>query len=78
MTILTVDDERASLNKINELVKKIKPDSVCYSLDSSLSALAKAREEEIDVAFLDINMPELSGIELAKYLIELNSIHEKK
>ena len=72
MTILTVDDERTSLDKITKLVKKIKPDAKCHSFDSSLAALAKAREEAIDVAFLDINMPELSGLELAKYLMELN------
>lgn len=72
MNILTVDDNRTSLDKITGLIKKLKPDADCYSFDSALSALAKAREEEIDVAFLDINMPELSGIELGKYLIELN------
>ena len=72
MNILTVDDDRTSLDKITGLIKKLKPDADCYSFDSALSALAKAREEEIDVAFLDINMPELSGIELGKYLIELN------
>ncbi len=72
MTILTVDDERTSLDLITNLVKELKPDAECYSFDSALSALAKARETEIDVAFLDVNMPELTGIDLGKYLIELN------
>ncbi len=72
MNILAVDDDNSSLEIIAGLIKEIKPDSVCYCFDSALSALAKAREEEIDVAFLDVNMPELSGIDLGKYLVELN------
>lgn len=72
MNILAVDDDNSSLEIIAGLIKEMKPDSVCYCFDSALSALAKAREEEIDVAFLDVNMPELSGIDLGKYLVELN------
>lgn len=72
MNILAVDDERTSLDKLTKLVKKANSDANLFTFDSSLSALAKAREEEIDVAFLDVNMPELSGIELGKYLVELN------
>lgn len=72
MNILAVDDDNSSLEIIAGLIKEIKPDSVCYCFDSALSALAKARDEEIDVAFLDVNMPELSGIDLGKYLVELN------
>ena len=72
MTIIAVDDDKTSLNKIKKILTKVKPDATCYFFDSSLSALAKAREEEVDVAFLDVEMPELSGIDLGKYLSELN------
>ena len=72
MTIIAVDDDKTSLKKIEKALTKVKPDATCYFFDSSLSALAKAREEEIDVAFLDVEMPELSGIDLGKYLSELN------
>ncbi|MBQ3796164.1 MAG: response regulator [Butyrivibrio sp.] len=71
MKILAVDDDNASLKKIKSFFSKNFPDHICYYYDSSLSALAKAREEEIDVAFLDAKMPELSGIDLGKYLTEL-------
>ena len=58
MKILAVDDDNASLKKIKSFFSKNFPDHICYYYDSSLSALAKAREEEIDVAFLDAKMPE--------------------
>ncbi len=72
MNILAVDDDRTSLDNISGIIGKLEPEANCFAFDSSLSALAKAREEEIDVAFLDVNMPELSGIDLGNYLVELN------
>ena len=72
MTILAVDDDATSLKKIKGILTKALPDATCYFFDESLAALAKAREEEIDVAFLDVEMPELSGIDLGRYLKELN------
>ena len=72
MRILAVDDDKTALGKIKDILKKTVPDATCYYFDSSLSALAKAREEEIDVAFLDVKMPELNGIDLGRYLTELN------
>ena len=72
MNILAVDADSAALKKIKGILTKNVPEANCFYFDSSLSALAKAREEEIDVAFLDANMPELSGIDLGKYLTELN------
>ena len=72
MKILAVDDDKTSLDRIKGILEKTIPDAECYFFDSSLSALAKAREEEIDVAFLDVKMPELNGIDLGKYLTELN------
>ena len=72
MKILAVDKDKASLEKINAIITKVSPDSSFFMFDDPLAALAKAREEEIDVAFLETNMPELSGIDLGKYLKDLN------
>jgi two-component SAPR family response regulator len=70
--IIAVDDDSTSLKKIEGFITKTVPDADFFGFDSSLAALAKAREEEIDVAFLDVKMPELNGIDLGKYLTELN------
>lgn len=72
MNILTVDDDSTSLKNLKGILSKTMPDATCFYFDSALSALAKAREIEVDVAFLDVVMPELSGIDLGKYLTELN------
>ena len=71
MNILAVD-EKSSLKKTEEMLKDMYPDATCAYFSDPLSALAKAREEEIDVAILEVNMQELSGIDLGVYLKELN------
>ncbi len=72
MRIFAVDDDKASLKKIKEMLKKAAPDAECLFFDSSLAALAKAREEEVDIVILDVEMAELDGINLGSYLKELN------
>ncbi len=72
MNILAVDEDKNSLNRIKGILEKVSPGADCFFFDSSLSALAKAREEEMDVAILDVDIPELDGIDLGGYLEELN------
>lgn len=72
MRIITVDDDPQALSSITQLAGQLMPDAEFTSYDSSLSALADARKQEIDIAFLDISMPELNGIDLGQYLKELH------
>lgn len=72
MKIIAVDDNKKDLKIISDIVKDILPDSEYDAFDDPLSALALAREKEIDIAILDIKMPELDGIELGRFLKELN------
>ena len=72
MNIITVDDDRTSLDAVTAIMAELMPQEKVLCFDSALSALAKAREEQIDIAFLDIKMPELSGIDLGKYLMDIN------
>lgn len=72
MKIIAVDNDKASLDRIRDHLEKTAPDTDCSFFTDPLAALAKAREEEIDVAFLEVDIPELSGMDLGKYLKELN------
>ena len=53
-------------------MEQVSPGAELMCFDSGLSALAEARKKEIDVAFLDVDMPELGGIDLGQYLRDLN------
>lgn len=75
MKVLLVDDEQfhlAHLENICENVFPSKTELLCYS--NPLLALEKAKNEKIDIAFLDIEMPQLDGIHLAKILKDLNPV----
>ena len=72
MKIITVDDNKKDLQALSKLVNSALPDAELYDFDDPLAALAKARTEEIDIAFLNTKMPELDGLALGKYLQDLN------
>lgn len=72
MRVIIVDDNSKELKQLSDIVTNILPDDEITSFEDPLAALSKAREEEIDVAFLDVKMPELDGIELGRYLRDLN------
>jgi DNA-binding NtrC family response regulator len=64
--ILVVDDER---NIRNNLVTVL--ESAGYEVDASADgedALAKCKEGHYDLAFVDIQMPKMGGLELLRYL----------
>ncbi|MCR5161602.1 MAG: response regulator [Lachnospiraceae bacterium] len=73
MTIIAVSDDRDELDLVSDLIYDADPDSEILEFEDPLLALAYARENEVDVAFIDMSMTELSGAELGLYLKDLNS-----
>ena len=63
MTIIAVDDERDSLDLISDLIYEKDPDSEILEFEDPLKALALAREQTVDVAFISIMMQELEWLE---------------
>lgn len=72
MNILAVDDEYYALELLKHSIEEAAVDSTIFTCRDVKSALKTAEENKIDVAFLDIHMPEKSGIELALDLKRLN------
>lgn len=72
MTIIAVDDNRDGLDLISDLIYEKDPDSEILEFEDPLSALAYAREQTVDTAFISITMSELDGLELGRYLRDLN------
>ncbi|MBB6523070.1 sigma-54-dependent transcriptional regulator [Pseudoteredinibacter isoporae] len=61
-TILFVDDEQAILNAIERLT--FDSDANCLFYESPLKALEKLRKDPVDIIVSDLNMPEMSGVDL--------------
>ena len=71
MRILAVEENPEALRLLSSMIGDLKPEAELLCYTGSLEALAKAREEEISLAFLSVEMPELNGIDLGQYLEEL-------
>ncbi len=71
MKVLIVDDEKLALSRLNRLLNEegILDVTACSSAIEAIKVLTK---EKFDVAFLDISMPEMNGLELANTIINLN------
>lgn len=65
---LVVDDESLAIKGINNYIDKLDFLEVADSCSSSLEAAEILKTREIDLMFLDINMPYLSGLEFLESL----------
>lgn len=72
MNIIAVDDERSALISIERALKKVAPDASFTAFQFAKEALSFAKEQRVDVAFLDIEMTEMNGLIVAKHLKEIN------
>lgn len=72
-TIL-VDDEPASLNYLTELCSQIPNLNIAAKFSNPHTAMDYLLQDTIDLAILDIEMPELNGIEIA-HKIQQQNIH---
>lgn len=68
ITCLIVDDEPMALTLMEDYVNKIPFLELKGKCSNAFQALEKIHEERIDVVFLDIQMPELNGVELSRTL----------
>ncbi|WP_253187401.1 LytTR family DNA-binding domain-containing protein [Mangrovimonas sp. DI 80] len=66
ISCIIVDDEAIAREVIQTHLSKIPNINVVASCSSAIEAFQCIREQEVDVVFLDINMPEISGIAFAK------------
>ena len=72
MKILLVDDEKLQLLRLEESVKAVLPDAELFCYTNPVEALEESKNRQIDIAFLDIEMPAINGLMLAKSLKSLN------
>jgi len=72
MLIYAADDERLALEYIERSIRKASPDSEVIIFNKSKELLDAMEDRKADVVFLDIQMPGLTGIEIAKRLKEIH------
>jgi two-component system LytT family response regulator len=65
---IIVDDEPLARNLLSDYVRKVPQLNLVETLSSPLQVMDVLRNNEIDVMFLDVQMPDLTGISLLKVL----------
>jgi two-component system response regulator LytT len=63
---ILVDDDLLALNNLKYLCGKLGKIEVVGAFEDALSALQFLQQNKVDVLFLDVEMPDFSGMEMAK------------
>ena len=71
---IIVDDEPLSIELLSSYASKIDKLNLVQTFSNPLEALAYLQNNEVDLIFLDIQMPELSGIDFAKVVSKNASV----
>ncbi|MCR5309698.1 MAG: response regulator [Bacilli bacterium] len=73
MKILLVDDEELQLSRLKGECEKVIVGAEFYAYSNPLKVVEDSKKIKFDIAFLDIEMPGINGIQLAKKLKSTNS-----
>ncbi len=68
LTVLVIDDERPALDELSWLLGRDPRIGQIVAKDSATEALRVLQESDVDAVFLDIQMPGLTGLDLAQVL----------
>jgi len=68
LNCIAVDDEPLALGLVCSFIEQTPFLHLAGSFSSGVTALTMIHEQEIDLVFLDIQMPDLTGIQLARIL----------
>lgn len=68
MRIIAADDELLALEMLSDAIKAAAPDAELNGFSKPSELFAFVKNNPADIAFLDINMRGITGIELAKNL----------
>lgn len=69
---IIVDDEPLSVRRLNRLLAEYEELEVCGAFLTPREAYEYVRANPIQVAFLDISMPEVDGMSLSRLLLEID------
>ena len=72
LRVVLVDDEQLALDELSFILSKNSKIEIIGKFLSPLSALEFIKESKPEIAFLDIEMPELDGFAMAAELAKLD------
>ena len=70
MQVLAIDDEKIALEGLTDVIRKAMPEAEIFSYRNALKAIEDLEGKHIDIAFLDIEMRDINGLQFADHLKE--------
>ncbi|GMK38610.1 hypothetical protein PCCS19_16640 [Paenibacillus sp. CCS19] len=72
MNVIIIDDERIALNYLERQLSTFPNVSIVGAFMNPLLAIDAVKSQRPDAVFLDIDLPEMNGMELAERLLEIS------
>ena len=69
MKCIAIDDEPLALTQLSDYISQIPFLSLVKSCQDAFEAMKILSEEEVDLIFVDINMPDLNGLDFIRSLV---------
>jgi DNA-binding LytR/AlgR family response regulator len=67
---IAIDDEPLALELLQEYISRFPQLKLMHTFDDAISAVELLRHTKVDLLFIDINMPDITGIDLVRSLQE--------
>ncbi|MDM1522978.1 response regulator [Empedobacter sp. 225-1] len=74
--ILIADDNMVNMALNQQIIKNIAPNSVLYTAINGVEAVAVCQENQVDLILMDIQMPEMNGIDATKFIRLINNYQD--
>ncbi len=68
MKIIAVDDEKIALDHITSILERVEPEAEIIGCRRGIQALEEIEKGDVQIAFLDIDLRDINGIELARQM----------
>jgi len=75
VTVLIVEDNKINMLLAKTLMKKILPNATILEAGDGLEAIYKFKENQIDIIFMDVQMPVMNGYEATQKIREMQTTH---
>ena len=66
---LIIDDEPLAVNLLSGYISKVPEIELAGSVNNAIAAISFLQKNQVDIIFLDIEMPQLNGIDFLKILV---------
>ena len=73
LRIIVVDDEPRQRKGLVEIICRLRPEDEVIAMKDGEQVLEYVHDNEVDIIFSDIRMPQMSGLELSNRLLEVDS-----